>query len=306
MALNQVAQFLLLLLLPLVLLGMPGLGKKMRWMALAFVPMLVVLTLGVGSAGPRGEGWPWEQTLWRNPTELNRNLTASVALVWPAMIAVSRGRRLWVGLLLPLALVPPVLMGESQSAQFGLAIGLAVLLVTRLAPTLARCVVIVATVALFAGTIPLTLALPAISHGIEWLPFSARHRLDIWSFVAERIAERPVLGWGLEASRHLGEGRVTQILDTETDMLPLHPHNAYLQVWLELGMIGATLALAGCLLVVRAISHLDASIRPAALAAYASTAAMAATSYGIWQSWWMATLMLTALLTAAAASNRPA
>jgi O-antigen ligase len=49
--------------------------------------------------------------------------------------------------------------------------------------------------------------------------------------------------------------------------LPLHPHNAALQMWLELGVAAA----AGC---------------------FVSATVFALISYGIWQSWWLPALTI--------------
>lgn len=89
----------------------------------------------------------------------------------------------------------------------------------------------------------------------RWLPNSGHHRLTIWNFVARHVAEKPVLGWGMDVScslpggeeeipinRHEAEGRVIALV--LEPMLPLHPHNAILQWWLELGAPGAALLLA--------------------------------------------------------------
>ena len=91
---------------------------------------------------------------------------------------------------------------------------------------------------------------------VERLPTSALHRMLIWDFTAERIAERPLLGWGMEASRTVPGGRgqpeaaaldrmrVTDpgqrrwFAEPHVQILPLHPHNGALQLWLELGAVG--------------------------------------------------------------------
>ena len=100
-------------------------------------------------------------------------------------------------------------------------------------------------------TAPLTLPaldrLPGLLTAADAIKGSAGHRLLIWSFVGERIAERPLLGWGLDASRAIPGGK--EEIRPGLTRLPLHPHNAALQVWLELGMPGALLAAllsAGC------------------------------------------------------------
>jgi O-antigen ligase len=82
---------------------------------------------------------------------------------------------------------------------------------------------------------------------------SPLHALEIWSFVAERIEQRPIAGWGLDAARRLPGGAAPVIIRRSdaagrprgvalsSVMLPLHPHNAILQVWLEPGGIGIVL-----------------------------------------------------------------
>ena len=68
---------------------------------------------------------------------------------------------------------------------------------------------------------------------------SVGHRLLIWDFAGKRIAERPLLGWGLDASRAIPGGK--ELIRPDQKRLPLHPHDAALQVWLELGLPGAVL-----------------------------------------------------------------
>jgi O-antigen ligase len=88
------------------------------------------------------------------------------------------------------------------------------------------------------------------------LPFSASHRLLIWDFTTSRILQSPLIGWGMESARAIPGGagapaaalleRFGLLAATEqfntVQIMPLHPHNAALQVWLELGLVGAALA----------------------------------------------------------------
>ena len=109
-------------------------------------------------------------------------------------------------------------------------------------------------------------------------------RLDIWRFVADRIGERPLQGWGLDASR-IWPG-----------VVPLHPHDAALQLWLELGVPGALL---GALFFGSVFAWLAAEReRDPALAAAGAASATAyivvgALSFGVWQEWWLALGALT-------------
>ncbi len=145
-------------------------------------------------------------------------------------------------------------------------------------------------------TAPLTLPaldrLPGMLATADAIKGSAGHRLLIWSFVGERIDEHPLLGWGLDASRAIPGGK--DEVRPGLSRLPLHPHNAALQLWLELGMPGAALA---ALLVGWMWLRLGAAPWPRLYAAAAGgslTAALAVASgaYGIWQEWWLGTLGL--------------
>ena len=104
-------------------------------------------------------------------------------------------------------------------------------------------------------------------------------RLDIWRFVSAEILQNPLRGWGLDASR------------TWPSNIPLHPHDAALQLWLELGAIGPLLvALFWAWLFTRIAATVDEDRNTAAAAAASATAylTIGALSFGVWQEWWLA------------------
>lgn len=124
------------------------------------------------------------------------------------------------------------------------------------------------------------------------LPGSADHRLIIWSFVADHIAERPWLGWGFDSSRSIPGATEQPAFGFE--YLPLHPHNAALQARLELGVPGAVLygALL-CVLLITGTRPRD-PVQATRVAMIAGYTVVGNLSYGIWQSWWVATAWLAA------------
>jgi O-antigen ligase len=76
--------------------------------------------------------------------------------------------------------------------------------------------------------------------------------------------------------------------------LPLHPHDAALQVWLELGAVGvlpfvALLALLWYRVADAAWPRLYGAAAAGSLAAALTIGFL---SYGIWQEWWLGTLAL--------------
>ena len=170
-----------------------------------------------------------------------------------------------------------------------------------------------ATLAFSLVAMPLALG-PVLDRGVPaaGIPPSAAHRLLIWDFVIHRIAEKPVLGWGMEASRSLPghadhpspaaltrfglDGSATPAWLATAELLPLHPHNGALQLRLELGWPGVLLA---ALLAVGLALVSRGAVPLAMLAAGAVTAML---SFGAWQEWWIGAELLA--LTAAAGVPR--
>jgi len=140
-------------------------------------------------------------------------------------------------------------------------------------------------------------------------PNSALVRLKIWQFTSERILERPLVGWGFDAARRIpGGGDKFELktaagrpITTELN-LPLHPHNQILQIWLELGAIGALIvALTGATLIAQT-ANLPPVARNGSVALITAVLVFDNLSYGAWQSWWIAAVILAAA--AQAAMNR--
>jgi O-antigen ligase len=108
----------------------------------------------------------------------------------------------------------------------------------------------------------------------------------------------------MDASRELPGGHA-KLIDTLSepiipplsDALPLHPHNAFLQWRVELGLPATLL----CALVVawvlwRSGASGPAPVRAASLACAAAGLVIALLGYGVWQAWWMSTMWLAAAL----------
>jgi O-antigen ligase len=69
-----------------------------------------------------------------------------------------------------------------------------------------------------------------------------------------------------------------------------HPHNAALQVWVELGAIGAALAIAVVVLLLRRIAKLPGEMLAVSLALLSAVAAVSLVGHGAWQAWWPAAI----------------
>lgn len=137
------------------------------------------------------------------------------------------------------------------------------------------------------------------------LPPSALHRMKIWSFVVEKIEEKPLWGWGMDASRSIP--KEARRLGLYTEILPLHPHNAFLQVRLELGIPGAIIAAALAAAFFSIVAGHPAVPWTGAVIAGAGGAylAVAALSYGVWQNWWVSFAWTLAALTTMVLNQYP-
>lgn len=239
---------------------------------------------------------------------------AILALLLPLLLLVSGLPRAVVGAVLA-AGVAVALWLPGDSAKIATIGGLGVAFAARLAPRIAARLM-AAGLALVVLAAPLLFA-AVLSRGpdLSVLPHSAAHRVLIWDFVVERIAERPVLGWGMDASRSLPgyrDGFDDRRLDhfgltspeeriaygQQSAQLPLHPHNAALHIWLETGLVGAVLAAALLAALALALGAVPA-ITAAGLGVLASGLVTGWLSFGVWQPWWVATLMLAAVALAA-------
>ena len=228
---------------------------------------------------------------------LNRALSLVVLFAWPAAAALSR--RGWRGAafaVLGVALGLTV-AGNSLSARIACAAGLLCAAVVALGGRRAVAILAVLFIAgiALAPVLPRTALAPArLENLLAVVRYSAFHRLEIWEFAAHKIAERPIAGWGLDSARSIPGGR-TPLAGGGT-RLALHPHNAPLQLWLELGLPGAAALVALLVIVFRAAyRHADDRFSQAAMVGMTASAILIASlSFGIWQNWWLASLGLGA------------
>jgi exopolysaccharide production protein ExoQ len=238
-------------------------------------------------------------------------------LLWPtAQLLLDRGRRLEAAVLTIGVLLATALYGSASSviAFFcGLTAWAASMWkgarIAHGAAVLFAVVVLVSPLAIEGLLKPLDMQQVATRAEAAGLGNSTIVRLFIWRFAVERIAERPVFGWGFDASRRIPGGGDTftvyggnqdsglRVLTREFN-LPLHPHNQVLQVWLELGLVGALLAATfGFLILWR--------LEPVGLAVAVSALVFDYLSFGAWQSWWIAAVFIAAAFTAGTRRDSP-
>jgi len=236
------------------------------------------------------EGWEGDREALAGFVDrlLGRSASPLILLAGPAaLVAWSRGDRqgrALAGVLLVLAVIAAISFDTDANIAALLAAGGAAGLALRWPRTILR--------AGFAGAGLMLLATPLLIPAVLSLtgeemrtamPTSWVQRLEIWRFALDRIAERPITGWGLDAARELsGEGMVRGLA---FDLMPLHAHNAGLHIWMETGLIGAGLGSAALI----ALAFLPWRAGPARAAglAWACVAwfVCVQAGYGVWQEW---------------------
>lgn len=208
-------------------------------------------------------------------------------LFWPAALVLSRLSRPGLIWLMAVGTLVTSVVCSSDACIVALAAGgLVWLLVYFTGQTAAK--VLVGLVAAPFVLAPLAVLVGVQTGVVAWLhrlvPASWDARLNIWTFAADHVQAHPFRGWGLDASRTFGPA------------IPLHTHNAQMQLWLELGAIGAALAgvffcwLAYGVVRLSQRSRSEAAMAAAALVGYLVIGGL---SFGVWQEWWLGLGALT-------------
>lgn len=205
-----------------------------------------------------------------------------LALFTPAaMVAALRvggGRVLWIPMIAGIAW-PSIVFGYDATLLALVASMIAMGLVLRWPRTTPR--ILAALAATFFLAAPLVVWATRRAGWYDLLQarvsLSWSQRMGYWRHAQDWIGDHPLRGWGLDASRMFSPG------------IRLHPHDAALQIWLELGLIGAV---AAAVLWVAILAGLSRPRPDPAVAAAAGCAVVYLTfnavSFGVWQEWYLA------------------
>jgi len=251
----------------------------------------MIFELRTGLALRRSLGMRWHSFIF------NRPVLTLLCLLPAVVIWAMRGMRHGWILALAFAALAFAAMAHSESGAsiLGFAAGLvtflAALAAPRLVARLAAVAFVVLTVAApFLGQIA-DRAIPAGVHQ-RLADDHSRDRVDIWLSFGEAIRRQPLLGGGFGVSPRMRDTAVAERVPSKDETLlgVGHPHNTLVQVWAELGGVGAFLALAVILLLLRTIARQERLIAAASLALLGSATAVALVGHGAWQGWWAASL----------------
>jgi exopolysaccharide production protein ExoQ len=275
-------------------------------MAIAFLAGGVVLALDATA------GWPLQRWLSGGAAnadaKYNRGVAYALLLAWPLLgrLWCERARGFALCLLLGLGLMlgfgvglTPRLAAAASFAVFALAL----LLPRRIGPLL------MLASAAFAATAPLLLRALSQARAIlaPHLKQSGEARLEIWNYMTARVLERPWLGHGFWSANWLRPTPAELRGYAWVTMQGVYPHDQWLQAWVELGALGAALAIAASLLALTRARRLAAQLQPFAYAAFAAVVTLSLADFDLaTDSWWAAIALCAWLFRAAPAGEREA
>ena len=270
---------------------MPRWGLPLFAGMLALACALILADLATGLVWRRAVGLRWQTFIFNRPV-----LTCLVGLAPVlAFMAPRGGKAVAVGLGLLALVWGTILRSDSGAAELGILVAALTATAAFIAPRLTLAGAVVAVILVFAtapwhGAIGNRL-IPAQVHA-ELADSHSRDRIDIWTSFGSAIRAQPVLGGGFGVSPAMRDTPVAgQVPPAERTLLAVgHPHNAAVQVWAELGAVGALLAALILLLALRSLSRLPALALAPSLALMAAAAAVSIVGHGAWQGWWPAAI----------------
>ncbi len=193
--------------------------------------------------------WDGNRLIEISRDDLSRNMTSAVLFLWPAILAVSATwakswRALGAAFFAALA-ITVVMMSWHESSKLALLVGLVVFGLAKLSLPLVGRFSAIAWVVLCLAMPPAALIADRLDlHHAPWIQATARHRIIIWNYTAEKMLGAPLLGVGANMTYVLGPELEADMPEhaegTLVETISIHSHNIYLQTWFELGLIGAT------------------------------------------------------------------
>ncbi|WP_445501777.1 O-antigen ligase family protein [Microvirga sp. G4-2] len=270
------------------------LTRQMFWLlAGAFVlsGIIIVMELRTGLALRRAIRMRADPFIFNRPV-LTLLMLAMPLTAW--LLGDQRRGAVW-SLALLLFLTAVVIQSESDAAVLGLAIACLTFpmawFVPRVTFGLAAFAFLVAFCASpLIGPIAARLITPAMHE--KMASGHSKERVELWQSFGFVVREKPILGSGFATSPRMAQTTIAKKVPVEHQrMLNIgHPHNAALQIWVELGAIGAAIAVLIVFLTLRMVWQLPHLTRCASMALIAGAGPVALVGHGAWQGWWAASL----------------
>jgi|GEM_PF-5376071 len=240
--------------------------------------------------------------------EYYHGVTLLVLSLWP-LLNTLKGQHAGVKGLIIVLLGLGVFEMTDHAAKLALVLGLIAWAITYLNPRLIlRAAAVLSAVILLAFPFALKEMDPAeVIHSSDFLLLktSYHHRLFILKRTTNMIFEKPWIGHGLDFYRSTINKQLDPLVAQELDKIiknppgtpynldivgqTTHPHNLSLQIWLELGAVGALLYALFILTSLWRLSGIQNRRYELStfMGLYTSSFIIAHISFGAWQTWWL-------------------
>lgn len=248
---------------------------------------------------------------------LDRSGPILVLLLWPVAVLAYRSFGLLGVIVIAVATAFSIGSLNNKAALLAFCVGSIGAFVVYLRPRTSG-LIVAASVTFFVAVVPAGIGVfnESIRTAIQssHADASVRHRLFVWSFSAGKAIERPIAGWGMGTSRSVPGGEKIEeffrrdgTVDGQGQAIPLHPHNSFIQVFLELGAIGLLLTLTSLLFLFRSLVRTagNAGLSVPVVGFILSALVISSISFGAWQGWWVSIQLLTGALLYALAKPGP-
>jgi len=231
-------------------------------------------------------------------TEYNRGISYMVILSFAVLAAVqygTQGQPRWnaatIGLILALFIATG--LTESRAAKMSLLAGLVIVVFGTYRPR--QVFIVLAALPAMLCLWPFVIQTLFIScHDLlRHLPDSWLARVEIWNYMSYRILEHPWLGWGLGTSHLLPITTPHPEQNVFIHTAAGHPHNAIVQLWVELGVPGLALGLAFAWLTLAQAARLEERLRPYAFGAWMAGLSLSLVAFNYWSDSLFACFALT-------------
>ncbi len=236
-----------------------------------------------------------------NPSKMNQAAILLLLWMWPVLKILADRWGRWPALALLALSGAAIMLSESDTARLALLVSLVGFALVRFGFRLLPALIGLGLALLIAVLPWLAAVMQSDLPPVIVKLFRSGHaaeRLTIWTSFAYASGLKPFIGFGFNASGLIGFGPLISLFPENlwTGIRDSHPHNMFLQTWVELGGAGAAL-LALFLLRLGAIAA--AVARPAApfvAAVMAGAPVVALVGHGAWQAWWIAALSAVPVL----------
>lgn len=234
-----------------------------------------------------------------NSSHANWSVAGVNIVLWPALLIMTNIAGAGFGHLVTFTLYALVCTvtwnSEHQTSMLGIATATVTFALALVSPTIVDRLARAGFAAIVLGIVPLAYLMYSVFqwHQASWMHPSMLGRIEIWGGISARVLDAPLFG----------AGSVSQ------GLMGYHPHNFYMQIWHELGAVGAGLTLWAGVTGIRAISQMELRVRPYAYAMAATAVIETLATWNLWHAWVTGALVLSLnlmRLAAGIARTRPA